>query len=366
MKIGIIDADIIGRKKHRFPNLASMKISSFHKNNNDDVSLLLSYNELENYDKVYISKVFTDTQVPKEILTLPNVEYGGTGFFYDKAPPLPHEIEHIMPDYSLYDNWINDMISSGMPKSQFKSYTEYSIGFLTRGCFRQCEFCVNKNYKRCLEHSDVYEFYDVNRPKLCFLDDNFFACANWKQIITNVKNINKPFVFKQGLDERLLTADKVKEMVSWRYEGRYIFAFDNITDYDLIKSKLDVIRQITNKPCTFYVLCGYDRENKYDINFYQNDIINLFKRIELLGAYNCYPYIMRHANYKNSPYAGSYINIATWCNMPHLFSKLSYKEAIYRMDARTKNKSSYMRYYEKSLEIPNIDKYLNKHFLKTS
>jgi len=31
MKIGIIDADLIGRKKHRFPNLASMKISAYHK-----------------------------------------------------------------------------------------------------------------------------------------------------------------------------------------------------------------------------------------------------------------------------------------------------------------------------------------------
>ena len=31
MKIAIIDADLIGRKKHRFPNLASMKISGWHK-----------------------------------------------------------------------------------------------------------------------------------------------------------------------------------------------------------------------------------------------------------------------------------------------------------------------------------------------
>lgn len=31
--------------------------------------------------KVYISKVFTDTPVPSEVLELPNVTYGGTGFF---------------------------------------------------------------------------------------------------------------------------------------------------------------------------------------------------------------------------------------------------------------------------------------------
>ena len=32
MKIGIIDADLIGRKNHRFPNLVSMKLSAYYKN----------------------------------------------------------------------------------------------------------------------------------------------------------------------------------------------------------------------------------------------------------------------------------------------------------------------------------------------
>ena len=47
------------------------------------------------------------------LLCLPNVEYGGTGFFYDKAPPLPMEIEHIMPDYHLYDDIVNALIAGG-------------------------------------------------------------------------------------------------------------------------------------------------------------------------------------------------------------------------------------------------------------
>ena len=113
MNIGIIDADIIGRKKHRFPNLASMKLSAWHKNNNDNVTLEWSYDNVNNYDVVYVSKVFIDTKVPNGIIELPNVKYGGTGFFYDKAEPLPYEIEHIMPDYHLYDEWIEEMIRGG-------------------------------------------------------------------------------------------------------------------------------------------------------------------------------------------------------------------------------------------------------------
>ena len=31
-KIAIIDADIVGKKKHRFPNLCCMKLSTYYKN----------------------------------------------------------------------------------------------------------------------------------------------------------------------------------------------------------------------------------------------------------------------------------------------------------------------------------------------
>lgn len=81
MRIAIIDADLIGRKRHRFPNLVCMKLSGFYKEQGALVHLKLDYEALQEYEKVYISKVFTDTPVPSEVLELPNVTYGGTGFF---------------------------------------------------------------------------------------------------------------------------------------------------------------------------------------------------------------------------------------------------------------------------------------------
>ena len=147
MKIAIIDADLIGRKKHRFPNLACMKLSGYYKGRRDDVALKTNYEGLDKFDRVYLSKVFTDTEMPEGILEKGNVSYGGTGFFYDKAPKLPNEIEHHMPDYHLYDEWVNEQIESGKKRVDFKYYLDYSIGYTTRGCFRQCEFCVNRNYK---------------------------------------------------------------------------------------------------------------------------------------------------------------------------------------------------------------------------
>lgn len=44
------------------------------------------------YDKVFVSKVFTDTVVDENWINYPNVSIGGTGFFYDKAENLQEEI----------------------------------------------------------------------------------------------------------------------------------------------------------------------------------------------------------------------------------------------------------------------------------
>ena len=328
MRIGIVDADLIGRQKHRFPNLVSMKLSAFHKSIGDQVELCLSYDGLDTYDHVYVSKVFTDTVVPDSVLQRENVTYGGTGFYYDKAPALPDEIEHIRPDYSLYDEWVAEKLKT-CSKTEMRYYTDYSIGFLTRGCFRQCSFCVNQKYTRCSVHSPVEEFMDPSRPKLCFLDDNFFACPKWKDVIEEVKATGKRFEFKQGLDERLLTTEKIDEIVTWKYDGDLIFAFDNIEDRYIIESKLKLFRDNYPKykrKLKFYVLCGYDRNGKYDDEFFRNDIRDTFERIKILMKYRAVPYIMRYEEAYRCKYSKMYIMIASWCNQPSIFLKLSFRQ----------------------------------------
>lgn len=372
MKIGIIDAEIMGKSKHRFPNLVSMKLSNYYKQKNHEVKLLLNYNQINNYDKVFISKVFIKTEIPcepkdktlktedniiefykdNEFLKNPKIEYGGTGFYYDKAPKLSYEIEHTKPDYHLYDEWIDKCIKNGAKEKEFSYYKNYSIGFVTRGCFRQCQFCVNKHYKKCEKHSSIEEFIDYDRPKLCFLDDNFFACPQWKEIIQEIKSTGKKFQFKQGLDERLLTEEKIKELVSWKYDGDFIFAFDNIKDKDLIIEKSNLLKKHYKKKSQnikFYLFCGYDRNNIYDKNFWIQDIIDLFERIFILSKYNFKPYIMRHENYQKSPYRGMYINIAFWGNQPSLFFNHSFEQICEKDDNRKggKKQSATWKYLEK-------------------
>ncbi len=208
-----------------------MKISGYYKSSGNEVELKIDYENLTEYDKIFISKVFTDTYIDENILKLPTVEYGGTGFFYDKAPKLSDEIEHHMPDYHLYDEWVEQQISNGCKRKDFTYYLDYSVGFMTRGCIRQCSFCVNQNYKSCELHSNLHEFLDEDRPYVCLLDDNVLACKDWRKVFEELISTNKKFQFKQGCDERLLTDEKCEILFNKsKWIGDRIFAFDNIKD----------------------------------------------------------------------------------------------------------------------------------------
>ena len=323
MKIAVIDADFIGRKKHRFPNLCCLKISGYHKVRGHDVILKTDYDNLTHFNKVFVAKVFTDTKIPNESLfenplDAPNVIKGGTGFFFDKAEPLPYEIEHAMPDYHLYDGVCD-----------FNTYTDYSIGYLTRGCFRHCPFCVNQRSNKVVAASPLKEFFDPTRKKICLLDDNFFGFDGWKDLLLELRTTEKPFVFKQGLDIRLLDEARAELLFSSKYDGDFIFAFDEVADAPLVEDKIKLINRYLNLKSTrvkFYVLCGFDRRGRYDDDFWHRDIQSVLARANLLKKYYCLPYIMRHKNYQNSPLRSTYIRLAEWGNQPAFFLKKSFDE----------------------------------------
>ena len=76
-------------------------------------------------DRVYMSKVFSFTPDYEYFINSKEIRKGGTGYYYpDGGEPLPQIIEHIYPDYEIY------------------GITNTAYGFLTRGCPRQCEFCI--------------------------------------------------------------------------------------------------------------------------------------------------------------------------------------------------------------------------------
>ena len=77
MKIGLLPVD-----SHNFPNLALMKLSAYHKREGDEVEFVQWQQgggvSLE-YDRIYMSKIFTESKEPEGELRCHDVRRGGSG-----------------------------------------------------------------------------------------------------------------------------------------------------------------------------------------------------------------------------------------------------------------------------------------------
>lgn len=360
MRIGLLDADLMDHGT-RHPNLALMKLSGYYKEMGNDVDLIYkSYEEVNDFDEVFVSKVFTFSNIPAWILEKENVHMGGTGFFEDGGENLPEEIEHHKPDYDLYKKYVEEQLANGKSRTVFADYVDYSIGFATRGCFRKCAFCVNKKYDRAYRHAPITEYYDESKPYIYLWDDNVLAYPQWEEVLDELEETGKPFQFRQGIDLRLMTDRSAYRFNNTHYRGDFIFAFDHLKDKETIIQKVQLWKRYSSKICKMYVLCGFESQDETDIE-------GVFQRISILMEYGCLPYIMRHERYKTSPFKGMYIELARWCNQPQFFKKKSFREFCtanqdYKKDKRS-NCAAYQTMLDFEAEFPQIAaKYFDMRF----
>lgn len=262
VKIALYDID------SKIPNLALMKLSAWHKKRGDSVKW---YSPLfhNTYDKIYGSKVFTFSDAG---YISKDMEMGGSG--WDLKKELPYNIEHIYPDYTLYPD------------------CNYALGFLTRGCLRNCAFCiVPKKEGKIRKHAKLEEFCK-DQEKVMLLDNNILAYKDHLLELKKLRDSEKQIDFNQGLDIRLITrknAKLLRELKRW--EGlRYRFALDDPALIPIVEKKLKILNNagISNGIMIFYVLIGFNTTKEEDM-----------KRIKFLHSKGCAIYIMP---YKSSNY----------------------------------------------------------------
>ena len=372
--VGLVDADLLDNGT-RHPNLALLKIAGFLRDNEIQYELILDPKaDIAKYDHIYMSKVFTFTKEPYFYLTAnaktkKKFHIGGTGYYATENNAIlfrkkreadmtslesdkflccfsntrgGHNVKGInmerqMPDYHLYDKFVDQQVEKGFKREKYKDYLYYSIGFLTRKCYRHCPFCVNRLENGVVPHSDLEWFHDTSRPYVYFWDDNFLAADYkvWKPILQNLIDKKIKFQFRQGLDERQFAEDVHGEEMAYmlskcRYHGDFIFAFDNWKDRDIIEKSLKIWKKYNSKKTTkFYLFCGFKQRSDNRKKFYQ-DIWELFQRIKVLMQYGCLGYVMRHADYNDSPLPNIYVQVARWCNQPQFYKKMSFWEFSYR------------------------------------
>lgn len=139
----------------KMPNIALMKLSSYHKAIGDSVEWFVPI-FAQYYDKIYYSKIFSFSRPDGDACLYGNVDKGGAGI--DISKRLPEEIDELPCDYSLYPD------------------CDYAIGFITRGCIRRCDGCVVPEKEGSIRpYRKIEEIARPNSNKIILLDNNILA-----------------------------------------------------------------------------------------------------------------------------------------------------------------------------------------------
>lgn len=310
-KILLIDADSV------IPNLALMKLSAYHKANNDSVDIIrcnlpyypnrkkhtyaVSLSVVLGYDKVYCSVIYKNNAA---YIKGKNIHFGGTGV--DLTTKLPDHIENLMPDYSIY------------PENNI------SYGFITRGCIRHCFFC-SVPAKEGLTHkvSDVKSIIQHNKVK--FLDNNILSYPGHYKILRELADLKIKCQFNQGLDIRLIDKENSLLLSKLNYLGEYIFAFDNWSYKDIVANKLQLLAW--RNPWQFKMFVYVSPVMKLD---------NIINRINYLKEHKILPYAMRDISCWDDEYKDFYTDITAWCNQVHLFKTLDFETFLKKRHTNAK------------------------------
>lgn len=320
MLVLLIDVD------SKIPNIALMKLASFHKD--DAVELLrLNYSgyprknnlridiDAYAYDVVYASVIF-DVNKDIHINGCDIYDIGGTGISLAKC--LPEEIDNLVEDYSIYPD------------------NNSSYGFITRGCIRNCSFCfvpkkegkiyLYRNWKDIVKHKTTY-----------FLDNNFLAYDKCEDILRELVLYNIRCQFNQGLDIRLINDDRAKLLADMNYIGEYIFAFDDCHYERAVNIGLNIFRKYEKRDWKekFFVYCDAETQSIQDVVY----------RVEWCINNKVLPYLMRNKNCWESPNKDFYTDLAAYCNQPNLVKKMTFEQYIKKRHPHNIDR------YQKSLEL---------------
>lgn len=298
-RIGLVDVD-----SHNYPNIPLMKLSAWHKQKGDHVEW---YDPMfsGHMDRVYMSKVFSFTSDYPYFIDADEIIKGGSGycislvdgrevFDQSKDVPLPDEVEHIYPDYSLY------------------GITDTAYGFLTRGCPRGCSFChvEAKEGRSSRKVADLLEFWN-GQKNIVLCDPNILACRQWKDLLQQLIDSEATVDFNQGLDIRMMTEEKAHMLKRIKTKNLH-FAWDRYSDRDAILPKFKLFKEISCKRAErliVYVLCNFDTTLEQDL-----------ERIYTLRECGYWAYVMLYDK-DNIPKGHILRKLQRWCNNRIIFAK---------------------------------------------
>lgn len=243
----------------KFPNLALMKLSHYHKSKGDLVyfesSVVKGLYEPE-YDIVYGSSIFSTSEkkIQQFKSQFPNAIVGGTGT-NDNSITVESVLN--LNDYEYYDYDIYP---------DFKA----SIGFTQRGCRLKCKFCVvpKKEGKNVFSNT-IYDIWKQNPKnkgkKIHLLDNDFFGQPDWQERAQEIIDGDYKVCFNQGINIRLINREGAEYLSKMKFRDdsfkykRIYTAWDNKRDENIFMQGIGYLLDAGIKPneIMVYFLCNY-------------------------------------------------------------------------------------------------------------
>lgn len=250
------------------PNLALMRLASWHRSRGDTVCVTRSIEpDLFEpvYDRVYGSAIFrfSADRVDRFLRAWPSAIVGGTGT--DSTITVEDVVgeEWLASDYTGHD-------------------VDYSLGFTQRGCRLKCKFCVvpakeGKN-RGAATVAEIWRG-DPWPRKLHLLDNDFFGQPreDWQARIAEIREGGFRVCMSQGINLRLIDADAAAALASIEYRDadfsrrKLYTAWDNLRDERAFFRGVDVLEAAGIPPTHLrvYMLIGFDATETWERRLYR-------------------------------------------------------------------------------------------------
>lgn len=274
---------------HGYPNLALMKLSAYHKLRGDVVEWADPL--FGEYDRVYKSKIFTFSPDDQDNYNCEVIK-GGTG--YDITGKLPLDVDSILtPDYSIYPQY------------------NFSLQFFSRGCIRNCPFCLVSKKEGYITTVDPMRL-NPNGSHIEVLDNNFFANPEWKNAINWLLE-SRQKVNLHGVDIRIMDEEQAYYLNKLPLRQNIHIAWD-LPQLDLTEKLREVTKYIKPYKLTCYVLIGFNSTPEEDLY-----------RLRRLKELRIAPFVQPYRDFENKRTPTQYEkDIARWANLRMLFKSFDF------------------------------------------
>lgn len=232
MRVALLDLD------GKMENLALMRLSTYHKEMGDEVSLARLRGKVScsvEADAVFVSCLFSWNKSKANFLRRKlGAVVGGTG--YDLKAMVPD----VEPDYSLYGE-------------------DRAVGFISRGCGNRCPWCVVWRKEGGLHRVSTAQSIVGARKEAIFLDNNFLALPDHLSDLEWLASNQTSFDFNQGLDAALVTPENAALLKQCRRSAKIRLALDSVDRIPVVEQAVRALKDagFSRWGISVYVLIGF-------------------------------------------------------------------------------------------------------------